>query len=232
MHIHNLHPWDVSPAEAVQIQKQVARQIRIVPLQNDIHHVAGADVSYNIGSDDFYAAVVVFTFPDLQRVEEAVATAHAPFPYIPGLLSFREAPVLLQAFQRLTTEPDVILFDGHGIAHPRQIGIASHVGVFLDRPSIGCAKKKLTGVYDAPALGQHAGETVPLQTKDGSPLGAVVRTKTRTKPLFVSPGHKIDLAASVQIVLTCCHGYKLPEPTRLAHHCVNRVRREHTQNPP
>jgi deoxyribonuclease V len=136
---------------------------------------------------------------------------------------------LLQAFQKLTSFPDVVMFDGQGIAHPRGIGIASHMGLFLDCPSVGCAKSKLTGIYDANTLQKTAGSFTPLQTGDGTVIGAVVRTKSNTHPVFVSPGFKADIATSVELVLKCCKGYKLPEPTRLAHHLVNRVRREDTQ---
>jgi deoxyribonuclease V len=190
------------------------------------HRVAGADVSYNVGSDQFYAGVVVLELPQFRVIEESVAVEKSLFPYIPGLLSFREAPVLLRAFERLTCCPDVIIFDGQGIAHPRKIGIASHIGLFLDWPSIGCAKRKLTGTYDENALGNSAGSVTPLRTKRGRVIGSVVRTKDRVKPVFVSPGHKTDIATAVDVVLKCCRGYKLPEPTRLAHNLVNRVRKE------
>lgn len=228
MQINTLHSWDVSPVEAVRLQKDLANRIRLETFDAEVHHVAGADVSYNIGSDQFYAGVVVLTFPQLQLVEESVAVRKvAPFPYIPGLLSFREAPILLEAFQQVTSSPDVVIFDGQGIAHPQRMGIASHMGLFLDCPSIGCAKSKLTGVYAEHTLGEQAGASIPLRSgDDGTIIGAVVRTKNHTKPVFVSPGYKIDIPSSVELVLKCCRGYKLPEPTRLAHHCVNRVRRQ------
>lgn len=228
MRINELHSWEVTPQEAVHIQQELTSRIRLEALPPAIHLVAGADVSYNTGSARFYAGVVVLKFPELSLVEESVAIGNVSFPYIPGLLSFREAPILLQAFRKLSSQPDVILFDGQGIAHPRGIGIASHIGVFLDCPSIGCAKHKLTGIYDAKTLPKTAGSFTPLQIKSGRMIGAVVRTKNNTHPVFVSPGFKADIATSVEFVLKCCQGYKLPEPTRLAHNLVNRVRREDT----
>jgi deoxyribonuclease V len=229
MQINVLHSWDVSFSEAVRIQKDLRQQIRLEAL-NRVQYIAGADVSYDIGSDQFYAGVIVVNFPDLQPVEESVAVGKAPFPYVPGLLSFREAPILLQAFEQLTGCPDVIIFDGHGIAHPRGIGIASHAGLFLDCPSVGCAKSKLTGMYDERLLGEKAGSVVSLYTKDDLTIGSVVRTKDRVKPVFVSPGHKADIPSSIKLVLDCCKGFKLPEPTRLAHTFVNRVRRQNGEN--
>jgi deoxyribonuclease V len=226
MQIHELHSWEVTPREAVHLQQMLTRRIRLEALPPAIHLVAGADVSYNKGSDRFYAGVVVLQFPELSLVEESVAIGNVSFPYVPGLLSFREAPVLLQAFRKLFSQPDVILFDGQGIAHPRGIGIASHMGVFLDCPSVGCAKSKLTGLYDASKLRKTAGSFTPLQLEGGRMIGAVVRTKDNTHPVFVSPGFKADVPTSVELVLNCCQGYKLPEPTRRAHNLVNRIRRE------
>lgn len=226
MRIKSLHSWDLPPDEAVRLQKDLATHIRLEPALSDIRYVAGADVSYQPKGDRFYAGVVVLTYPELQQVQEVCAIDTSPFPYIPGLLSFREAPVLLQAFQQLMVKPDVILCDGQGIAHPRGIGIASHLGLFLDCPTIGCAKSKLYGVYQERELSETAGSSTPLRAPDQQIIGAVVRTKNRTKPLFVSPGHHINCELSVQLVLACCRGYKLPEPTRLAHLFVNRVRRE------
>jgi deoxyribonuclease V len=187
--------------------------------------VAGADASYHRGSNQIYAGVVVVRLPDLHVVEEQVAIGITDFPYVPGLLSFREAPVLLQAFQKVISRPDVVIFDGQGIAHPRRMGIAAHLGLFLDIPTVGCAKSWLTGQYDERMLPETAGASVPLMAKDGPQLGAVVRTKTRIRPVFVSPGHRADVNAAVTAVLQCCKGYKLPEPTRLAHLLVNRVRK-------
>jgi deoxyribonuclease V len=135
---------------------------------------------------------------------------------------------VLQALRKVASQPDVVMFDGQGIAHPRRMGIAAHLGVFLEVPTVGCAKSWLTGRYDEHALSETEGASVPLLAKDGSQLGAVVRTKTRTRPVFVSPGHLTDVETAVSVVLRCCKGYKLPEPTRLAHLLVNRVRKNYS----
>ena len=228
MQINALHDWEVTAEEAIALQQQLLPKIRLEPLPTEIRLVAGADVSYNLGSDRLYAGIVVLQLPELTLVKEVVAVGSASFPYIPGLLSFREAPILLQAFQQLASCPDAIMVDGQGIAHPRGIGIASHLGLFLDCPSVGCAKSKLTGVYNAHTLPTTAGSSTPLRRRDGTVIGAVVRTKSKTHPVFVSPGFKADTPTSVALVLQCCQGYKLPEPTRLAHQLVNRARREDT----
>ena len=177
---------------------------------DQIHTVAGVDASYReIGR----AAIAVFSFPDLTLLEEVTATREAPFPYIPGLLAFREGPVALAAYERLTIQPDLLLFDAHGYAHPRRMGLASHLGVYLDRPSIGCAKSRLTGKYEEP--GPESGAWSPLLSR-GEEIGRVVRTKAHTKPIFVSVGYRVTLPLAVEVVLRCVRGYRLPEPTRIA----------------
>ncbi|MHC4136075.1 MAG: deoxyribonuclease V [Planctomycetota bacterium] len=186
-----------------------------------VARVAGADISYDRGSDRFHAAVVVLGWPGLEVVESATARGRSPFPYIPGLLSFREGPLLMRAFRRLERPPDLILFDGHGIAHMRRFGIASHLGLLLDLPSIGCAKRRLVGEHAAP--GRKVGDQTPL-VHEGRRVGAVVRTRAGVKPVFVSPGHRIGLAAAVRWVLATGAGYRLPEPTRQAHLLANRLR--------
>lgn len=223
MNIHALHPWDLTPVEAVALQRDLAGRVEVRTPLTDCRLVAGADVSYNRFSSDFWAGVVVLRFPDLTVVEKQGARRESPFPYIPGLLSFREAPALLEAFARVQAEPDVILFDGQGIAHPRRLGIASHMGLFLDKPCVGCAKSLLTGKYKDPGL--KAGSVAPL-TDAGEVVGQVVRTKDRVKPLFISAGHKIDLPSAVRLVLASTAGYRLPEPTRQAHLHVNELRRQ------
>jgi deoxyribonuclease V len=182
-------------------------------------------VSYDRGSTKFFAGVVVIRTDDLSIVERRGAVLDSPFPYIPGLLSFREAPALLEAFARVQSNPEAVMVDGQGIAHPRRLGIASHVGLWLDLPCIGCAKSLLTGRYKEPA--REAGSTSPLRDRD-EVIGQVVRTKTGIKPLFVSVGHRVDLESAVRWVLACCHGYRLPEPTRQAHLFVNELRRGET----
>jgi len=184
--------------------------------------VAGADLSYEKHGDRFFAAVVVLALPELDVVEEVTARGKSPFPYIPGLLSFREGPLLWRAFRRLKSKPDLCLFDGHGIAHMRGIGIASHMGLLLDVCSIGCGKTRLVGEHEEP--GRRVGSQAPLLYR-GKAVGAVVRTKKGVKPIYVSPGHRIGIPAAVRWVLACGGGYRLPEPTRLAHLACNEARR-------
>jgi deoxyribonuclease V len=222
MKIHSLHSWDVAIADAPALQKELASRVDVRRPLTSYKLVAGADVSYNRFSPTFYAAVVVLRADDWSVVEVQGAVRESPFPYIPGLLSFREAPVLLDAFARVKSEPDAVLFDGQGIAHPRGLGIAAHVGLWLDRPSLGCAKSHLYGKYDEP--GPNVGDLSPV-VAHGAVIGDAVRTKRQTKPVFVSAGHKIDLPSSVRLVLASCQGYRLPEPTRQAHLHVNALRR-------
>ena len=206
------HRWDVSPEEAVAIQQRLRDEMaRGEPVTLDqIHAVAGVDASYReVGR----AAIAVFSFPELALLEEVTATKEAPFPYIPGLLAFREGPVALAAYERLTIQPDLLIFDAHGYAHPRRMGLASHLGIYLDRPSIGCAKSRLTGKYEEP--GSEPGAWSPLVAR-GEEIGRVVRTKARTRPIFVSVGYRITLSLAVEVVLRCVRGYRLPEPTRIA----------------
>lgn len=206
------HRWDVSPDEAVAIQRRLRAELsQGEPIEFErIHTVAGVDASYReVGR----AAIAVFSFPDLELLEEVTATREAPFPYIPGLLAFREGPVVLAAYERLTIQPDLLMFDAHGYAHPRRMGLASHLGVYLDRPSVGCAKSRLTGKYEEP--GPEPGAWSPLVSR-GEEIGRVVRTKARTKPIFVSLGYRITLPLAVAVVLRCLRGYRLPEPTRIA----------------
>lgn len=207
-----MHAWDVTEAEAIAIQRELALQVQRTGTLTlaDIHTVAGIDASYKeIGQ----AAIAVLSFPDLTLIEQATATNSNPFPYVPGLLSFREAPAVLDALAKLRTQPDVLIFDRQGIAHPRRLGIAAHLGVLLDRPSIGCAKSRLTGSFTAP--GPNQGDQSPLMYH-GEQLGVVLRSKPRTNPLFISVGHKISLDMAVEVVLRCLRGYRLPEPTRIA----------------
>jgi len=223
MRIRNLHHWDVSCKEAIAVQKRLSGQVRQAPLRKPVRTVAGADVSYAKQRAEVYAAVLIFSFPDLVLTDQVLAADAVKFPYVPGLLSFREAPVLTKAFRKVRRKPDVIIFDGQGIAHPRGMGLASHMGLILDCPSIGCAKTRLVGIH--PPLSETRGSSVPL-TDQGRVVGGVVRTREHVKPVFVSPGHAVTLEESVRLVLGCCNGYKLPEPTRQAHIVVNRIRLE------
>ena len=214
MELHPRHAWDLTPAEAVALQRRLRSEIvadRAIDL-GAVRLVAGVDVS--VKNERSRAAIVVVTFPGFLLVETAVAERPTPFPYIPGLLSFREGPVLEEAFGRLRTEPDVFLFDGMGTAHPRRIGIASHMGLWLQRPTIGVGKTRLVGTNAA--LPEEKGAHVPLIDR-GETIGAVVRTRTAKHPLFISPGHLADIPSAVELVLACSPKYRLPEPIRLAH---------------
>jgi deoxyribonuclease V len=219
--IHRLHAWDLSPREAVALQRELAGRIVTGPPLTECRIIAGADVSFDLHSSTFYAGVVVLQLKDFAVMERRSAEAESTFPYISGLLSFREAPVLVKAFERVETRPDLVMCDGQGIAHPRRLGLASHIGLWLDVPCAGCAKSRLTGHYQEP--GPEAGSQSSLLDK-GEVIGSVVRTRSGVQPVFVSPGHRIDLASAVRWVLACCRRYRLPEPTRLAHHYVNEVR--------
>jgi deoxyribonuclease V len=213
-----LHRWDISVKEAQALQKQLAPLVgRASTFALDqIRTVAGLDVSYVRREGEAVqgkAAIVVLSFPDLKVIEQATAVTEVTFPYVPGLLSFRESPVLLAAWKRLETQPDVLVFDGQGYAHPRRFGLACHLGLYLDRPAIGCAKTRLIGTYAEP--GSRQGDSTPL-LDGGEVIGMVVRTKARARPVFVSVGYRVDLPTAVSVVLACTRGYRLPEPTRLA----------------
>lgn len=224
MEIRELNRWDVTPKEAVGIQRELLVRRRLgppLPL-NRVGLVAGADVSMNRKSPEVYAAVVVLSLPELEVVEVREHVDEAVFPYVPGLLSFREIPVLLTPFERLTSKPDVVLVDGHGVSHPRGLGIATHLGLVLEAPTIGCAKTLLTGGYQEP--GRRAGATTPLLDKQGLQIGKVVRTRTGVAPIFVSVGNMIDIDSAVNIVMACVGKYRLPEPSRQAHIEANRLR--------
>lgn len=218
-----LHSWDLSYKEAIDVQKRLCDQVRQVPLARTPRTVAGADVSYEKHGKKVYGAVLVFSFPDLVLLEEALIVDTATFPYVPGLLSFREAPALIKAFEQIGAKPDVIIFDGQGVAHPRGMGLASHMGLILNCPTIGCAKTRLMGAHQP--VPETRGSTV-LLTHQGQVIGSVVRTRAHVKPIFVSAGHRITLKESVGLVLGCCTRHKLPEPTRQAHNTVNRLRAE------
>jgi deoxyribonuclease V len=218
----HLHDWNLSPREAVALQARLRDQVLIAPVDHSIETVAGADISFNKFSETIYAGIVVLRLPSLEIVEEVGVVSETQFPYVPGLLSFRESPAVLEAWTKLKTEPDAVMFDGQGIAHPRRIGIASHVGLMLQRPTIGCAKSVLVGKYEEPPL--ERGAWTPLVDR-GETVGAALRTKSRVQPIFVSPGHLIDLAGAIQLTLQCDGGYRQPEPTRRAHLLVNALRR-------
>jgi deoxyribonuclease V len=209
-----LHSWDLSPSQAIALQKELARDIIASGEVNSVRLVGGADISVLRGSRTARAAIVVLSYPELEIVEVETVVAELGFPYIPGLLSFRETPVVLELFSKLSNNPDLLFVDGQGIAHPRRLGIASHIGLWLDRPTIGCAKSRLCGEHVE--VGHEAGSVAEL-THQGEVIGTVLRTRAGSKPLYISPGHKISLQNSVRWVLACTRGYRLPEPSRLAH---------------
>lgn len=217
-----LHDWTMTPREAVELQKSLRERVRLAPLRKQIKTIAGADISFNKFSTVLYAGIVVMRLPSLEVIEEVGVVSETRFPYVPGLLSFRESPSVLEAWAKLKTEPDAVMFDGQGIAHPRRVGIASHVGLIINRPTLGCAKSVLVGKYEEPE--SERGNWTELIDK-GEVIGAALRTKTRVKPIFVSPGHLIDLEGAIRLTLECDGGYRQPEPTRRAHHLVNALRR-------
>jgi deoxyribonuclease V len=214
MRLTRRHPWNLSPGEAIAVQNDLRGDVVADrPIDLDaVRVVAGVDVS--VKDDQSHAAIVVMTYPGFLVIETVLARRPTPFPYIPGLLSFREGPVLEEAFERLKTEPDVFLFDGMGIAHPRRMGIASHLGLWLDRPTIGCGKSLLCGRYRD--LGDEKGSAAPLIDK-GEMIGVALRTRTARNPMFISPGHLADIPSAAELVLRCSPKFRLPEPIRLAH---------------
>ena len=223
MKIRNLHGWQISYKEAIELQKKLAGRVRFIPLRKPPQLVAGLDCAFSKDGKRIIAAVVVLKLPDFEIIETQSAVCKVSFPYIPGLLSFREAPACLKAVEKLKTTPDLFIVDGQGIAHPRRLGLASHLGLFLDKPTVGCAKSRLLGFYKEPALAK--GSFSPMRDKQET-IGAVVRTRTDVKPVFVSVGHKCTLNDAVEITLVCANRYRLPEPTRLAHQLVSRLKLE------
>lgn len=208
------HPWALSPSEAIALQKTLAAQVDTrTPLDLDgLQRVAGVDVS--VKDNVSRAAIVVLTFPALEVVEAVTSQMPTPFPYISGLLSFREGAVILEATRKLRHQPDVYLFDGQGIAHPRRIGIASHIGLWWDAPTVGCAKTRLVGTHHEP--GVEKGTYAALWHR-GEQVGVVLRTRSNVKPVYVSPGHRATHDTARELVLRCAVRYRLPEPIRAAH---------------
>jgi deoxyribonuclease V len=206
------HPWDVSPAQAREIQCQLCERVLVEPLDHRPEIIAGVDVS--VRGKQTRAAVVLLSYPGLVPLQAATAEMPVPFPYVPGLLAFREGPVALAALEQLRDQPDVLMFDAQGQAHPRRMGLATHLGVLLDMPAVGCAKSRLCGAYTEPSKQKGSWTTL---TDGDEIIGAVVRTRDNVRPVFVSTGHRIDLKTAVALVLGCATKYRLPEPTRWAH---------------
>lgn len=214
MNIKELHDWQVTRDQAKAIQSRLATLVSKKNENKSLQFIAGVDISPLNTRGIATGVVVVMDYPELRVIEVKIAKQKIDFPYIPGLLSFREAPLILAACQKLAILPDLVLVDGQGIAHPKRLGLASHVGILLDVPTIGCAKSRLCGVHQP--VGETSGSFAEL--RDGPEvIGAVLRTKNGVKPLYISIGHKIDLDTAILRVLECCRGYRVPEPTRLAH---------------
>jgi deoxyribonuclease V len=217
-----LHQWDVTPKEAIEIQQRLRSMVSVAGLDKEPRLVAGCDISFDKGSDVVYAGIVVLELPALAEVGRSTTIAQAKFPYIPGLLSFRESPALLEVWERLEVQPDLVMIDGQGYAHPRRFGIASHFGVLIGLPTVGCAKTVLVGKYEEPDA--KAGSYSPLIDREEL-IGAALRTQDGVNPVFVSVGHRINLESAIEVVLHCTTDYRIPEPTRQAHLLVNALRR-------
>ncbi len=218
-----MHRWDVSVREGIEIQKRLAPMVKCAGRPAGMGRVAGVDIAVEKGGSRGCCGIVVFSHPSLEVVEEGFARGEIAFPYVPGLLSFREGPLFLEAFRRLREQPDLLIFDGQGIAHPRRFGIASHMGLWLGIPSVGCAKSRLYGTYDEPGL--ERGSFSDLRGSDGGVIGAALRTRSGAKPVFVSPGHLVGVRESVEIILACAGRYRVPVPTRTAHVRVGEYKR-------
>jgi len=217
----NIPPWPKTIFEAKAAQAALRDKVRIVPLRKKPRYVAAVDAAF--AGDRIIGAACLYRYPEVSLVEETHAEMRNLFPYVPGLLTFREGPVIIKVIKKLSIKPDVILFDGQGIAHPISMGIASHIGVLLNIPAIGCAKSRLIGEYKEPKLCR--GSWSPLIYNDDV-VGAVLRTRDNVRPLFISPGHRVDLKSSIKIVLNCISKYRIPEPLRRADFLSKRIKRE------
>jgi deoxyribonuclease V len=211
--VTKLHNWNLTPQEAVSIQTEFRNRLVLKWEDRPVSTIAGADVS--IQGEFTRAAIVVLHYPDLAPLEAAVEDAPLVFPYIPGLLAFREGPAVLAAWHKLQSKPDLLMFDGQGIAHPRGVGIAAHMGLWLERPTIGVAKSRLYGLHTE--IGPKRGDRADLLDTNGNVIGAVLRTREKSNPLYISPGHLMDVEHAVEFVMACTTEYRLPEPTRWAH---------------
>ncbi|SEJ53577.1 Endonuclease V [Dyadobacter koreensis] len=212
---------ELNLAEAKAIQNELRERTRIEPLQNEITTIAGADISLNRFSEVIFAGIVMLRYSDMQPIAYSMVESRTSFPYVPGFLAFREVPALVQALEQMSVKPDVIMVDGHGIAHPRRMGIAAHFGALTGMATMGCAKNILFGKWQEPGI--QKGEFSPIMTKEEI-IGYAFRSKLKTNPVFVSPGNKLSLQNSLDIMQRCSGSYRLPEPTRRAHDFVNLFR--------
>ncbi len=225
-----MHPSEyehLTPAQAMAYQHELRKQINICPLDKPITTIAGADISFNKYSDIVYAGIVVFSYPDMKIINTSTAICTTTFPYISGLLAFREVPPLLEAWQKIETKPELLVLDGQGIAHERRTGIATHFGLVTGVPTIGSAKSRLFGHYEEPLDQSFAQSSM----YDKSELvGIALRSKRGCNPIYISPGHKVSMEQSLEIIKNCIRGYRIPEPTRRAHNLVNKIRIEAGDN--
>lgn len=218
MKFRNLHPWNLSPKQAIKIQNKLREKIKLKKLLIQPRLIAGVDVAFKKGKA--IGVMAVMNYPEFKVIERMRKIIPISYPYIPGLLTFREGPVLEKCFRTIKSEPDVIIFDGQGIAHPRNMGIATHIGILLDKPTIGCAKSRLWGKYTEPKKKRDSFSY--LLDNQNKRIGAVLRTKDNVKPVYISPGHEMDIGSAMRIILICTKKYRLPEPLRLAHHLTTR----------
>ena len=221
MKIKKIHSWKTSAKEAIRIQNRLSKKIKRSKVSGPVKVIGGCDASFSKDEDKVLAAVVILSFPALEVLEVVTAIRKANFPYVPGLLTFREGPALLDCFKKIKIKPRVLFFDGQGIAHPRHMGIATHMGILLDLPTIGCAKSKLFGTYKEPA--PKRGSFSIIKGKDNEILGAALRTKDDVRPVFVSLGHKMNLKDAIKLTLKVARKYRIPEPLRQAHQSANRI---------
>jgi len=211
----------LTPTEAIAYQNELRKQVNIKPLNKPIRTIGGADISFNKYEETVYAGIVIFSYPDMKLIGQATAISRTSFPYISGLLAFREVPALLEAWEKIDIKPDVMVLDGQGIAHERRLGIATHFGLVTGTPALGCAKSRLSGTYDEPANSPLAQSKMYNQ---GEQVGVALRSKINCNPLFISPGNAVSMEQSVEIIINCIGKHRIPEPTRRAHLLVNQIR--------
>ena len=220
MDVKRLHDWNVTPYQAIQIQRDLADKVSVKAFRGDINFIAGVDCAFYDDGKKIISCAVLLEYPDLRLIEYKLAHQTVTFPYIPGLLSFREAPCCLEALSNLSVEPSVLVVDGQGIAHPRGLGLACHIGLLIDAAVIGCAKSRLCGQYEEPGL--EKGDFSYIYSRQGDEIGVALRTRKNVKPVFVSVGNNCSMEEAREIVLRSCLKYRLPEPTRLADRLVGK----------